>query len=422
MKREKVFGWLSWFFVLLTFFSAWMISQVDDYSLWFLLLLSGNIALAVVVAPKSDKVVLTVARVAVGLLFMYSGFVKGVDPLGTQWRIQDYFYAYNTLWALPFALYLSVLLNAFEFSLGVLLVLKLKIRLVSWLTLLLMIFFTVTTLNDALYNPVPDCGCFGDALIITNWQTFYKNLVIFAFVIMIFIRRKSYVNLRSGVTQYSMMAGVFLLFAAFEAYTIYHLPLIDFRPWKTGTRLLPENPEPAKYFFTYRNKKSGEQKEYLSSELPWQDSVFMADWEFVSQREEDPNAGFYRTFPMMDEDGNDLSKELVSQHNPVFFMVVYDIAKAGEENLKKFDDIYRMCNERGWDFYLLNSDVPEELKKYRKDYSLPDYPVLNSDDTALKAAVRSNPGLIIVRDAVVVAKFNHHDIPSVGKLVKIATN
>ena len=135
MKREKVFGWLSWFFVLLTFFSAWMISQVDDYSLWFLLLLSGNIALAVVVAPKSDKVVLTVARIAVGLLFMYSGFVKGVDPLGTQWRIQDYFYAYNTLWALPFALYLSVLLNAFEFSLGVLLVFKLKIRLVSWLTL-----------------------------------------------------------------------------------------------------------------------------------------------------------------------------------------------------------------------------------------------------------------------------------------------
>ena len=124
----------------------------------------------------------------------------------------------------------------------------------------------------------------------------------------------------------------------------------------------------------------------------------------------------------MDSDGNDLSKDLVSMGTPVFFMVVYDVEKASESSLKLFDDIYRQCQTKGWDFYLLNSDVPEDLQKYRDKYKLEDYPVLNSDDTSLKAAVRSNPGLIIVRDTRVIQKYNYHDIPEWKELANIATN
>ncbi len=420
MKKDKILRISAWLLIILTFLSAYLISVFKDYNIWFLILLLFNIVLAVVSAKKADNIVLKISRISVGLLFMYSGFVKGVDPLGTQFRIEDYFYAFGTTWALPFALTLSVLLNAFEFSLGLLMVLKIRMRNMAWLTLLLMIFFTVTTLNDAVNNPVPDCGCFGDALIITNWQTFYKNLVIFAFVLLIFLRRASYVNLRSNSFQITVAVAVYLIFSGFELYTVRHLPLIDFRPWKTGSKLLPDNPAPAKYFFTYKNNKTGEQKEFLSTELPWQDSLFMSQWSFVDSREEDPNAGLYKTFPMLDESGNDMSKDLVSSPNPVFFMVVYDINKAKEEALHKFDEIYDKCNAKGWDFYLLNSDVPEDLQKIRQKYRLPDYSVLNSDDTALKAAVRSNPGLIIVREGRVLAKFNYRDIPSWNELQKIA--
>jgi len=420
--NKKIIRLLSWLFMLMTFLSAYLISIFETYNIWFLGFLILNMALGVVISSKAEGWVLKVSRIAVGLLFVYSGFVKGVDPLGTQFRIEDYFYAYGTLWALPYALILSVFLNAFEFSMGALLLLKLKTKYVAWLTLLLMIFFTATTLNDALNQPVPDCGCFGDALIISNWQTFYKNLVIGAFVLMIFLRRMSYVNLRSNKFQLSAIATVFVLFASFEILTIRHLPLLDFRPWKEGTRLLPENPQPAEYFFTYKNNTSGEEKEYLSTELPWQDSLFLAQWSFVSSREIDPNEGFYKTFPMMDNDGNDLSKDLVSMDKPVFFMVVYNIEEASESSLKIFDKIYQQCQQKGWDFYLLNSDVPEDLQKYKTKYHLENYPVLNSDDTSLKAAVRSNPGLIIVRNSIVVKKFNYRDIPDWNELEKIAEN
>jgi len=252
---------LSWLFIILTFLSAYLISVFEEYNIWFLGLLLLNIILGSIIASKADGWMLKVSRIAVGLLFIYSGFVKGVDPLGTQFRIEDYFYAYGTLWALPFALVLSLILNAFEFSLGVLLLLKLKTKYIAWLVFLLMIFFTITTLNDAVNNPVPDCGCFGDALIIANWQTFYKNLVIGAFVMIIFLRKSSYVNLRKNKIQWSAIALIFVLFEGFEIFTVRHLPFIDFRPWKVDTQLLPKDPQPAEYFFTYKNTTSGEEKE-----------------------------------------------------------------------------------------------------------------------------------------------------------------
>ena len=420
MKNKSIFTGLSWLFIAIVFTSAYLISFFEDYNLFFLILLGVNLILGMSIAAKAPKITLTIARISVGLLFVYSGLVKGVDPLGTQFRIEDYFYAFNTLWAIPAALPLSLLLNAFEFSLGVFLILNLRMRLLSWVVTLMMLVFGVITLNDALYSPVPDCGCFGDALIITNWQTFYKNIVITAFVFFILLRNKSFVNLRPAKFQYTLMLAIFAVFTLFEVYTVRHLPLMDFRDWKVGNRLLPENPQPAKFYFTYKNSQSGEKREYLSSELPWQDSVFMAEWTYVSSREINPDAALYKTFPMLDADGNDLSNTLVASEHPVFFMVVYNIEKASPKALKKFDAIYQECQKKGWDFYLLNSDLPEVLAKKRAEYELGDYPVLSSDDTALKAAIRSNPGLIIVRDGVVRMKYNQRDIPSWNEMEKIA--
>ena len=419
MQNKTTINWLSWLFLALNLTAAYLISQVDDFQLWFLVLLLFDIILGLTYAKRINTSVLHISRVLVGVLFIYSGFVKGVDPLGTQFRIEDYFYVYGTIWALPFALGLSLFLNAFEFSMGALLLSKIKAKWVNVLVLMMMLFFTFSTLDDALYSRVPDCGCFGDALIITNWQTFYKNLVIDAIVIMLFIRRSSFKLTWPSQLQFAAFLIIVLGFLGFENYNIQNLPVLDFRPWKVGNRLLPENPQPVKYYLTYANKESGETKEYLSKELPWQDSVFKADWKWLSSREVDPNTEESRTFPMVDIEGNDWSSEIVKNEKGILIFSIYDVSKMDMEDSEKLNTLYAAAYKEHIDMVMLNSNATEVLKKYQEELLLPVMDIYSSDDTALKAAVRSNPGLIIVKNAQVLAKYHINNFPSIDEIKNI---
>ena len=413
MKNKIV----SWIFLSLTILGAYAISIFDGYNLLFLLFLIINIGFIGYFAPKIDKTVLSVSRILVGVLFVYSGIVKGIDPLGTQFKIEDYFYAYGMDWAAPYALILSVLLNAVEFSMGALLLFRVKTKYVSILSLIMMLLFTVTTLYDALYSPVPDCGCFGDALIISNWQTFYKNLIINALVILLFVRRKDFSVYKSKVLEYSALLGIVFGFIFFESYNINNLPMIDFRSWKVDSRLLPANPEPIKYYLTYNNKKTGDTKEYISKELPWQDSVFMADWKWLSSREIDPNISEMNTFPMIGEDGADHSKEIVSYQGDTYIFIIYSVAKVKDKSAQYIKSFIDIAEQVGYRVVMLNSDLPEDYQKFIDENNIADIKIYNSDDTALKAAIRSNPGLIIVRDGKVVAKYHHNNFPDISKLI-----
>ena len=413
MRNPLAVNWLSWLFLLLNLFSAFYISKVEDFQLWFVLLLSFNMMLGLAFAKRINNAVLFISRILVGLLFIYSGFVKGVDPLGMQFRIEDYFYAYGTIWALPLALGLSVFLNAFEFSLGALILTKIKARWVNILALLMMVFFTITTVNDALNNPVPDCGCFGDALIITNWQTLYKNLVIDAFIIVLALRGADIKLKWPSQSQLLVFFAIVFGFVGFEYYNIQHLPVMDFRPWKVGYRLLPENPKPVKYFLTYKNTQTGDTKEYLSKDLPWQDSVFMADWKWLSSREVDPNFEEKRTFPMVDADGNDWSSDIVQYEGGVLIISVYDIQKMTQEEADKVKVLYTEAMKAGLEMILLNSNTTDVYNEYKQKLGLPELDVYSSDDTALKAAIRSNPGLIVVKNATVLAKYHVNDYPNI---------
>jgi len=413
MKNKIV----SWIFLSLTILGAYAISIFDGYNLLFLLFLIINIGFIGYFAPKIDKTVLSVSRILVGVLFVYSGIVKGIDPLGTQFKIEDYFYAYGMDWAAPYALILSVLLNAVEFSMGALLLFRVKTKYVSVLSLIMMLLFTVTTLYDALYSPVPDCGCFGDALIISNWQTFYKNLIINALVILLFVRRKDFSVYKSKVLEYSALLGIVFGFIFFESYNINNLPMIDFRSWKVDSRLLPANPEPIKYYLTYNNKKTGDTKEYISKELPWQDSVFMADWKWLSSREIDPNISEMNTFPMIGEDGADHSKEIVSYQGDTYIFIIYSVAKVKDKPAQYIKSFIDIAEQVGYRVVMLNSDLPEDYQKFIDENNIADIKIYNSDDTALKAAIRSNPGLIIVRDGKVVAKYHHNNFPDISKLI-----
>ncbi len=409
---------ISWFLLILTLTTAYTISIIDSYNLYFLVLLIANMGFMSFYAKKLDSTVLNISRILIGLLFMYSGIVKGVDPLGTQFKIEDYFFAYGTEWAVPYALFLSVMMNAAEFVLGAFLLLRIRIKWVSLFTLLMMLLFTITTLYDALYSPVPDCGCFGDALVISNWQTFYKNLVINALVLAVFLQRNSFSFYKSKMLEFSTIAIVIIGFVSFETYNINNLPLMDFRSWKVDYRLLPENPEPVKYFLTYKHKTTGEEKEFLSKNLPWQDSVFMADWAWASSREEDPNIDEMNIFPMIDADGNDVAKQIVSDTNFTFIFVIYGIDKVDPNIAGFINKFYSEATSKNYNVVMLNSDLPSEYQAFCKENNMVDMPIYNSDDTALKAAIRSNPGLIVVRNAQVVGKYHYSNFVDFNTLIK----
>lgn len=419
MKNNNSVNWLSWLFLTFNISAAFLISRIDDFQFLFLALLIFNIIFGIAFAKRINKTVFNILRILVGTLFIYSGFVKGVDPLGTQFRIEDYFYVYGTTWAIPFALGLSVILNAFEFSMGVLLISKIKAKWVNVLVLLMMLYFTFTTLDDALYNRVPDCGCFGDALIITNWQTFYKNLVIDAIVLMLFIRR-SEIKLKWPVqVQFATVLLIVFGFLGFEYYNIQNLPIIDFRPWKVGNRLMPENPQPVKFYLTYENTKTGEKKEFLSKDLPWQDSTFKADWKWLSSREEDPNKDENRLFPMVDEEGNDWSNDLIQSKNGLLIISIYDVQKLSMDDSEKLNHLFAKAQNENIEMIMLNSNISDVYNKYKKELLLPDMEIYSSDDTALKAAVRSNPGLIIVKNAKVLAKYHINNFPDIEEIKNI---
>ena len=409
---------ISWAFLIITIISAYLISIIEDYNVYFLSFLLLNIGFAVYYSKKIDSTVLNIARILIGVLFIYSGIVKGVDPLGTQFKIEDYFFAYGIGWAAPSALLMSVILNAVEFSMGALLLLRIKMKYVSILSLLMMLMFTITTLYDALYSPVPDCGCFGDALIISNWQTFYKNLVINAFVIAVFLRRNSFKEYTSKVIEYSGLIGVVIGFLLFESYNINNLPMMDFRSWKVDYRLLPENPQPVKYFLTYKHKKTGEEKEYLSKELPWQDSVFMADWTWASSREIDPNISDMNTFPMLSPQGEDMSKDIVGYEGYTFIFVIYSVDKVKPEAAEYIKGFVNIAMRNGLRTVVLSSDLPTEFREFITKYGIAEVKVYNSDDTALKAAIRSNPGLIIVKSGKVVEKYHYSKFPDYKTVIK----
>jgi len=357
------------------------------------------------------------SRIVTGAVFVFSGFVKGVDPLGTAYRIEDYFIAYHSEWAMGLALPLAVLLCAVEFAVGMALLFNVRMKLTSWLLLLMMVFFTGLTFYDALYEPVPECGCFGDAIVLTNWQTFYKNIVLMVFVLVIFFQRKNFKSLYAERIQ-SFLAVAFVLgFAFFSLYNYRHLPMVDFRAWKVGNQLNPKEPVESRVYLTYRNKSSGETKEYLSPDYPWNDSVWLSRWEFVDQRTETigepPAHGLYAE----DADGNNMT-DVVLNSPHLFVFVSPHLEDVSEKILDKTDALNALMNERGYTVVWLTASMPDLVTEKAVDHpSL--FETYYADETVLKTIIRSNPGLVLMHNGEVLQKWHHNDFPDSQQLNRL---
>ncbi len=221
------------------------------------------------------KIFRLVSRIITGLVFIFSGFVKAVDPLGSTYKFTDYFNAFHIGFLAPLALPLAIFLSSTELVLGITLLLGYRMRVAAWVLLVFMSFFTVLTFILALTNPVTDCGCFGDALILTNWETFLKNIVLMIFVVIIFTGRKQFPVVRRPLTEWAVVALFFLATVFFSLYNHAHLPLLDFRPYAVGANIaqgmaMPEG-APEDVYSTradLQKQKDGRRKRVHHGELP----------------------------------------------------------------------------------------------------------------------------------------------------------
>ena len=275
MKRKAILPWIS---IALALASAVGINFLPEYHLWFLALLLVNLLISFVFGKKYNSTALTVCRLLVGALFIFSSFTKGVDPLGTKYKMLDYLSVYGMTWLNDFALVLAMGMILAEFLVGICLITKVLPRLAVLGATLLMLFFTITTLFDALYDLVPDCGCFGTAIKMSNWQTFYKNLVIDAILVPLIINNRQLKNRLGLPVQFLVGCFFAAAFLGFEIYNYRHLPVVDFMNWKVGKQLNAELAEETCTYLVYRNKATGETQEFISPNYPWNDSVWMSQW------------------------------------------------------------------------------------------------------------------------------------------------
>lgn len=412
MKKRNNIN-LPWTSIVLALASAVGIYFLPEFHLWFLLILLINLLIPLVFSKKYDNAALTVCRLLVGALFIFSSFTKGVDPLGTKYKMLDYLAVYGMTWLNDFALILAILMILAEFIVGICLITKVFPRLAMLGATLLMMFFTATTLFDALYDLVPDCGCFGTAIKMSNWQTFYKNLVIDAVLIPLIINNKKLENKMSGGTQFAIGCVYAWAFLGFEVYNYRHLPVVDFMNWKVGKQLNVETSGDADIYLIYRNKATGETQEFLSPNYPWNDSVWMSEWEFVDQRTE--GGSNFLGFSALDESGNDVTESILTTEKLLMF-TSHDLADVSEKQWAKVKEVTETAEKQGYIVIWVVANEPEFVEQLREQYDFL-YEVYYADELEIKPIVRSNPGLVWLDNGLVKNKWSVVDFKKAMKVL-----
>ena len=364
-------------------------------------------------------ILVNICRFLIGATFVFSGFVKAVDPIGTQYKIQDYLGAIGLVGVLPdwVTLSTSVLLSAFEFSLGVFILLAIRRRLVSKLIVAFMAVMTLVTLWLALFNPVKDCGCFGDALHLTNTQTLIKNILLLAAAIVVVYHPLRMVRFLSRSTQWIAFNYTVLFVLLLSAHCLYHLPLIDFRPYHIGMNIkkgmeIPKGAQQPEFETTFILQKNGVKKEFTLDNYP--DS----SWQFVDSKTVQTKEGYVppiHDFSIQKPDGDDITDSVLNARGYVFLLIAPHLEQADDSNFGDIDQLYEYCQEQKIPFYCLTASGEKDIRHW-EDITGAEYPFCFTDETTLKTIIRSNPGLLLLKNGTIIRKWSHNDLPSSAKL------
>ncbi len=363
---------------------------------------------------KPENILLKIDRILLGLLFIFSSTVKGIDPIGTAYRVEDYLLAYGLDGLTDLKLLLAIALITTEFILGFALLFKLRYKIAAWGTFLMMIFFLVVTWFDATKNLVPDCGCFGDAIKLSNWATFYKNIIFTIMAFVLLFAQKGQQRAKP------VLQNIILILAAagfmwFQFYNYNHLPLLDFRAWKTGKDMKIKNADKQKIYVIYKNKQTGETKEYLSPNYPWNDSTWKANWVFVDQRIDDSQVIKPHDLIIENAQRDDVTSGIIENPGFQLLIISQDMDEANGEAMIKASKLAVALEPESVETALITATGPEEVKKYLKLYNIT-YPVYYADDIELKAMIRSNPGIMLLHNGVILNKWHYNDFPTKAEI------
>ena len=380
---------------------------------------------------KPAHIIGSTARTLLALTFLFSGFVKAVDPLGTVYKIEDYLKAVGGFFTdlLPLAGVAAVCLIATEWLLGVCLLTNVRTQVTRWLTLAFYLFMTPLTLWIALTNPISDCGCFGDAIVLTNWQTFWKNVVFLSLVIILLCCKKAIPALFSWWAELIIVLLGAGAVAGIMGYSYTHLPPMDFRPYKIGNHIptlmeIPDGAEPDVYETTLIYEKDGVEQEFDLTNYPKGDST----WTFVDQKSVLVKKGYVapiHDFEIINLQYDDITYDVLESEEPVTLVVMYDLKKTDRKQMDKVFRLYKECADRGERCYFLTGSgekdifefaaetgFGEYLESFVVDEELEDWDFIvqstfcYTDPVTLKTIVRANPGVFVVQNGTIVAKQN----------------
>jgi hypothetical protein len=356
------------------------------------------------------KILRFVSQIIIGLVFMFSGVVKAIDPLGSAYKFHDYFQAFNLGFLISLSLPLAILLCTAEFIAGFSVLTGFRQKTGMWGVLILLAFFTPLTFILALTNPVSDCGCFGDAIHLTNWQTFGKNIVLVFFLIILFADKNQILNIFSKITEWGIILSVSILFLVFSLYNLRYLPLIDFLPYKTGAKIadkmiIPEGAAADLYSTTFIYEKNGIRKSFDINNYPANDTT----WKFVDQKSVLIKEGYkapIHDFSINTINGDDLTQNILSYHGYTVLMISKKLSEARLKYLLKGFKIGDFCKTMGIDFYILTSSGKDEIRSYENGLTF-----CSTDETTLKTMIRANPGFILLKNGIILRKWSWANVP-----------
>lgn len=373
---------------------------------------------------------LQISRILVGLLFIFSGLIKANDPLGFGYKLQEYFEVFHIAFLNDYATAFAILLCTLEIILGALLLLGFWAEKVAWGLLILIIFFTFLTFYSAFFKVVTSCGCFGDAIPLTPWQSFSKDLILLVLIVIIFNQRARIVPLVQNSRAQSIIFSVIVLFAlGFGLYTYNFLPVLDFLPYKVGNNipqlmLSPPGAPQDVYQVTYtlKNKQTGEtkemtDKEYLKTEI-WKDSKWEIIGEPVSKLMKKGYDVRIKDLKITDSQGTDYNKEILENPYYNLIIVAYDLTKADTRGIGDLNAIAINAAENfNIRTILLTSNSAEDAEAFSNQNKLV-MEVFYADGIPLKSMVRANPGILLLKNGTVINKWHFHNLPSYDKLAR----
>ena len=355
-----------------------------------------------------------ISRILIGLLFLFSGFVKAVDPVGGSIKFTDYFEAFGMDFLLGTTLPLAIVLSTIEIVIGFNLLTGIRVKYTSTIAFYLMLFFTALTLILAIFNPVSDCGCFGDAIKISNWGTFFKNLISLPFTWILFRNRDKFID-KLTRPRINGLTAVSVIFAVgISIYSYRNLPVLDFRPFKTGVNIpeamkVPEGALQSEYKTTFILEKDGIRKEFDEKNYPYDDTT----WVFIDSKSELLKEGYQppiKDFYITDKNGNDVSEKIIGSKKPVFLMIAPDLSKVEQKQASKLVALNKECRKKNIKFYCVTSSLYEDIIGFEMENGAA-MNYLYADEVLLQTIIRANPGLVIIENGTILAKYNFINTP-----------